>query len=361
MPDTRRVSAVEGTKLDVAFQLNKPVKSATLVAKDGTEIPLAVDPQQGGRDVAGFRARGERDLRAEARRQRRTREQSARAVRRRCAAESPAGVEIRRRRKATSASRRSRRSPSARRRGTTSGCAPTGSATRSPGRPKRRSNSGATRAGREAVIAHLLKLEELGVKPDELVSWFLWAEDVGPDGKPRRTATDMFFAEVRPFEEIYRRAGRRRRRQQGQGGRASEAAKLAKMQKQIISATWNLQRARGRARRRADVGEVSARTSRWFAIRRPRRWSRRTSWLRKSRMPKAKALVENAIDEMQTALDHLTEAATTPAPLPDALTAEQAAYNALLKLAAHEFRDFAPAEQPRRAGRTTAAAAGAAR
>jgi hypothetical protein len=42
-----------------------------------------------------------------------------------------------------------------------------------------------------------LKLEEIGVKVDELVSWHLWAEDVGPDGKLRRTQSDIFFAEVR--------------------------------------------------------------------------------------------------------------------------------------------------------------------
>ena len=44
--DTRRVSAVEGTKLDFALQLNKPVKSAQLVARDGkkTAVPLTVTP-----------------------------------------------------------------------------------------------------------------------------------------------------------------------------------------------------------------------------------------------------------------------------------------------------------------------------
>ena len=42
--DTRRVSAVEGTQLSMDFQLNKPVKSAVLVARDEakTELPLTV-------------------------------------------------------------------------------------------------------------------------------------------------------------------------------------------------------------------------------------------------------------------------------------------------------------------------------
>ena len=55
----------------------------------------------------------------------------------------------------------------------------------------------------------LLRLEDLGVEPDQLVSWYTWADDVGPDGQVRRTAGDMYFAEVRPFEQVFR---------EGQGG-----------------------------------------------------------------------------------------------------------------------------------------------
>src|SRR5205085_2502066 len=73
--------------------------------------------------------------------------------------------------------------------------------------------------------------------------WHLWADDVGPDGKPRRTESDIFFAEVRPFEEIYRPGDESAGDQQQQGGAGGEAAKLAELQKQIISATWNLKRA----------------------------------------------------------------------------------------------------------------------
>jgi hypothetical protein len=58
----------------------------------------------------------------------------------------------------------------------------------------------------------------------------------------------MYFAEVRPFEEIFR---------EGQGGQSSQeqqqqeqqqgspAEKLAELQKQIINATWKLQRQKG--------------------------------------------------------------------------------------------------------------------
>ena len=40
-------------------------------------------------------------------------------------------------------------------------------------------------------------------QPDQVVSYYFWAEDLGPDNQPRRTSGDMYFAEVRHFEEIF--------------------------------------------------------------------------------------------------------------------------------------------------------------
>jgi hypothetical protein len=53
----------------------------------------------------------------------------------------------------------------------------------------------------------------------------------------------MFFAEVRPFEEIFRpdQSGEAGGGNQGQGG-GSQATKLAELQKQIVIATWKLER-----------------------------------------------------------------------------------------------------------------------
>src|SRR6185437_14759001 len=42
IPDTLRVTAVEGTHLTYTLELNKPVTRARLVAKDGASLPLAV-------------------------------------------------------------------------------------------------------------------------------------------------------------------------------------------------------------------------------------------------------------------------------------------------------------------------------
>src|SRR5207244_229945 len=41
--DIHRLSAVEGTLLDYTFQLNKPVTSAKLIAKDKSSMPLEMD------------------------------------------------------------------------------------------------------------------------------------------------------------------------------------------------------------------------------------------------------------------------------------------------------------------------------
>ena len=66
-----------------------------------------------------------------------------------------------------------------------------------------------------------LFLEDIKAEVDQLVSYFVWAEDFGPDGKVRRTMSDLFFAEVRPFEEIYRKGegqdSQQQQQQQGQG------------------------------------------------------------------------------------------------------------------------------------------------
>jgi hypothetical protein len=94
---------------------------------------------------------------------------------------------------------------------------------------------------------YLLPLENLGVQADQVISYFVWADDPGPDGGTRRTFSDMFFAEVRPFEELFRAqppgSGGDDSDQQGGGGGGGgqdPGTKLAEMQKEIVIATWKL-------------------------------------------------------------------------------------------------------------------------
>ncbi|MGA2864343.1 MAG: hypothetical protein ABSF95_07630 [Verrucomicrobiota bacterium] len=99
---------------------------------------------------------------------------------------------------------------------------------------------------------YLLRLEELGAQPDQLISWFVWAEDLGPDGQARRTTGDLFFAEVRPFDEVFREGPSLEGSGEGEaqggeqsGDQAGRSGRLVEMEKQIMIATWKLQRQRG--------------------------------------------------------------------------------------------------------------------
>lgn len=106
----------------------------------------------------------------------------------------------------------------------------------------------------EHLVTHLLALEQWNVQPDDLVSYHVWAEDLDQQGQQRRVYSDLFFLEIRPFDQIFRQgqqptAGQmaQQQQQQMQGQQSNEgqqAQEMAEQQKQIISASWNLQRKR---------------------------------------------------------------------------------------------------------------------
>ena len=93
------------------------------------------------------------------------------------------------------------------------------------------------------TLAHLLELETMQAEPRQLVSYYFYADDVGPDGRPRRTYSDIFFAEVRHFDEIYREMPSQQGQQGQQSGQAGQAGELVELQRQIVSAVWNVMRA----------------------------------------------------------------------------------------------------------------------
>jgi hypothetical protein len=107
-------------------------------------------------------------------------------------------------------------------------------------------------ANTQRQFEYLIALETLPVTVDQAVTYFAWADDYGPDGLPRRTFGDMYFAEVRPFEEVFRPdssgSGESGDQGGGQGGGGDERVKLAELQKQIVLGTWNLQRRKAGAR-----------------------------------------------------------------------------------------------------------------
>jgi hypothetical protein len=195
--------------------------------------------------------------------------------------------------------------------------------------------------GRRKSAQHLLDFESFRAVPDHLVSYCFWAEDIGPDEKLRRAAGDMFFAEVRHFEEIFRQGEQPPERSaqdedaEGGGDNARAADQLAELEKQIVSGTWTLIRRETGARpsaKLADDGKV-LRDSQKTAIDRGGELAGRLQ------DAASKASLEQAMRFMRDAEKHLAGAAqgSTIAPLNPALAAEQAAYQALLKLRAREF------------------------
>ncbi|HVX12563.1 MAG TPA: hypothetical protein VHC22_15385 [Pirellulales bacterium] len=187
-------------------------------------------------------------------------------------------------------------------------------------------------------LAHIIRLEELQAEPDQLLSYHFWAEDAGPDGEPRRVESDMYFAEVRPFDEIFRQGqqppgGAQQQQQQG-GENAQAAEQLLKLQKDIVNATWKVIRRETRPELSAGFGGdvQSIHESQSSAL------EQASSLGQKLTDPRSQAHAAEVSKAMQQAIDRLQAAQDGPSaePMRAALTAEQAAYQALLKLRARE-------------------------
>jgi hypothetical protein len=97
----------------------------------------------------------------------------------------------------------------------------------------------------EVSAGHTVYLEELGVKPGDFVSYYAKVQDTDTVKGPKSVSSDIYFIEVRPFNQNFRDA-----QSQGGGGggggggRQNEAGALSEQQRQIISATFNIERDR---------------------------------------------------------------------------------------------------------------------
>jgi hypothetical protein len=216
-----------------------------------------------------------------------------------------------------------------------------------------------TKAKETREVSQLVPLETLAAKPDELLSYYVWAEDVGPDGQVRRTDGDMFFAEVRAFEQIFRQgqqpAGGDQQQQQQQGGpNAQEAEQLAELQKQIIAATWKLIRREKSAKLSAEFAPDATLVKESQAAAR----EQAESLGERLQDERSRAHLKNVLTHMDDAADQLADAAAglSVDPLPPALTAEKAAYQELLKLRAREIEVVRAQRQQQQGGAQSGAA-----
>ena len=194
-------------------------------------------------------------------------------------------------------------------------------------------------------VEYLLALEKLDAVPDQLIAWHFWAEDFGPDGQLRRTSSDMFFAEVRRFEEIYRQAqggmdqqGQSEQSGEGQQGgqNAERAMELAELQKEIINATWKVIR---RETKTTPTDEFQSDLDLLIESQESAK-TQVNEFAAELQDNQSLAMAELLKSIMSQAVTSLGEAKSldSPKPLNDAIRHEQSAYQTLLKMRAREYQ-----------------------
>jgi hypothetical protein len=245
IPDTLRVTAVEGTRLTYTLELNKPVARARLIAKDGASLPLAVQTNAVAMLNAYALTNSARYslelVDADGRTNKLPSDFSIQVLTNRrpdLKIAFPRGDQRVSRLEEMQLQAETSDDFGVLRYGIGFGIAGED--------PQYVELGGPARANEKRQFTNTVSMEKLGVDVDQVVSYFAWADDYGPDGKVRRTFSDMFFAEVRPFDEIFRadqsdapENGNQNQRQQGGG---NQNTRLAELQKQIVIATWKLQR-----------------------------------------------------------------------------------------------------------------------
>ena len=159
----------------------------------------------------------------------------------------------------------------------------------------------------------------------------------------------MYFAEVRHFEEIFRQGQQPPGGEQGQsppgGGNQQQAEQLGELQKQIINGTWKVIRRETGAKPTAlfgpDVGTLKE--SQQTAL------SQLDKLREQLRDAESSSHATEAGEFMQQAIDELTKAEKPDlTALQPAIAAEQAAYQALLRLRVGNMKSCAQVNRSRR-------------
>src|SRR5581483_9387411 len=93
----------------------------------------------------------------------------------------------------------------------------------------------------QVSAGHTFYLEELGVKAGDSVSYYARATD-NDSGGAQAASSDLYFVRVRPFDQRFRQAQSQGGGGGGGGGGQQQIDALSEQERQIISATFNVQR-----------------------------------------------------------------------------------------------------------------------
>jgi len=197
---------------------------------------------------------------------------------------------------------------------------------------------------------HTVYLEDLDVVPGDFVSFYARARDVGRGKRPTESRSDMFFLEVTPFVDEFAMA----QSQAAAGAAGQQVDDFVRQQKDLISATWKLQRRAAGANERPSTADVKTLGKAQAALRKKvEAAARQSQMLGPRRRPNA---VVGASDETPPALLSAARAMATAEQLLDAvkpseaLPPEMEALNHLLRAEAEIQRREIARQQANSAG-----------
>jgi hypothetical protein len=102
--------------------------------------------------------------------------------------------------------------------------------------------------------AHTIYLEDLDVKPGDFVSYYARARDIGRGKRSTEARSDIFFLEIKPTAQEFTAA--QSSAMAGGGGGGGEMDDLVAAQKDVVSATWKLERRASGGRSASDIRAV---------------------------------------------------------------------------------------------------------
>ena len=188
--------------------------------------------------------------------------------------------------------------------------------------------------GQQHKLSSIQRLEEFRVQPDELMTYYLYADDFGPNGERRRTSGDVYFAEIRAFDEIYRQVDQQGAGEMQNSQKPPESlAKLLELQKQIIVSSWKLARLADPSWSPKVAEQVTA-----ISESQTQGLQKLQGLREKMTQPQLQPIFGTVKEEMQKGAQQLAELIQGQSlqGLTTAITAEQMAYQGLLKLRAKE-------------------------
>src|SRR5581483_331821 len=100
-----------------------------------------------------------------------------------------------------------------------------------------------SKAVTEISAGHTMYLEELGLKPGDVVSYYARATDNDAVQGSKAATSDIYFVQVRPFKKDFKQA---QSQAGGGGGGNQDVGALSKAQKDVVAGTFNTLRDRAK-------------------------------------------------------------------------------------------------------------------